>query len=91
MQVTSYSVNSIGLKEISAFLAKKHKKGSAANEHIYASTVEFQLGNGNPPCFEISQSDSISGNREVYMISDAGLDAETINIAEVVSESWAVG
>jgi len=84
MKATIYSVNETGLNEIKEFLAANHKKGG---DHFnrsmllsWASDAEFQLSEGNSASIEIRASDSIHGRTEVFTISDAGLDAEEVEI-----------
>lgn len=48
----------------------------------WAADAEFQLSEGNPAIIEIRAHDCIHGNTMEYRISDAGLDAETIEIDE---------
>ena len=86
MQVTNYSVNEQGLNEIKEFLADNHKKGG---DHFtrdmllaWAADAEFQLAEGNPATIEIKSWDSIHGRTQEFTISDAGLDAETVEIDE---------
>lgn len=84
MQVTTYTVNEQGLKEIKEFLTKNHKKGG---DHFtrdmllaWAADAEFQLSEGNPAAIEIKSSDSIHGHTQEYRISNAGLDAKVVEI-----------
>lgn len=86
MMVTNYSINETGLREISEFLAARHKLGG---EHFtrdmilaWAADAEAHLANGNPATIEIPAWDSVSGHAEVYEISGNGLDAETVEIDE---------
>lgn len=86
MQVTTYTVNEQGLNEIKEFLAANHKKGG---DHFtrdmlqaWAADAEFQLSEGNPATIEIRAHDCIHGYTMEYRISDAGLDAETIELDE---------
>lgn len=86
MQVTNYSVNEQGLNEIKEFLAGNHKKGG---DHFtrdmllaWAADAEFQLAEGNPATIEIKSWDSIHGRTQEFTISDAGFDAETVEIDE---------
>lgn len=86
MQVTNFTVNEQGLNEIKEFLAANHKKGG---DHFtrdmlqaWAADAEFQLSEGNPATIEIRAHDCIHGYTIEYTISNAGLDAETIEIDE---------
>lgn len=86
MQVTTYTVNEQGLNEIKEFLAANHKKGG---DHFtrdmlqaWAADAEFQLSEGNPATIEIKSWDSIHGYTQGYCISDAGLDAQVVEIDE---------
>ena len=86
MQVTNYTVNEQGLNEIKEFLAANHKKGG---DHFtrdmlqaWAADAEFQLSEGNSATIEIRAHDCIHGYTIEYTISNAGLDAETIEIDE---------
>ena len=84
MQVTNYTINAIGLKEIHAFLAANHKMGG---EHFdqnminaWASDAEDSLNNGNLPIIEIKSFDSVTGYPATYQITDAGIDSEVVGI-----------
>lgn len=86
MKATLYSVNEQGLNEIKEFLADNHKKGG---DHFtrdmlraWAADAEFQLSEGNPAIIELASWDSIHGRTQTFTISDAGLDAEEIEIDE---------
>lgn len=79
MTVTVHWVNDRGLEEIRAFLAAKHKKGSAqplTRDMLlsWATTAEHRLFQGQDACIEIKASDSITGNHESYCISHQGVD-----------------
>jgi len=86
VKATIYTVNEAGLAEIKDFLSKKHKMGgdhfTLEMLHAWASEAEFQLGEGNPASIEIGSMYSVSGRPEIYTISDAGLDAQVIEIDE---------
>lgn len=86
MQVKNYTVNEQGLNEIKEFLAVNHKKGGEYFTRdmliAWAADAEFQLSEGNPATIEIKSWDSVRGAAIEYTISDAGLDAETIEIDE---------
>jgi hypothetical protein len=86
MQVTTYTVNEQGLNEIKEFLADNHKKGGDHFDRgmllAWAAEAEFQLSEGNPATIEINARDSIHGCTQEFTISDAGLDAETVEIDE---------
>ncbi|HAZ3446367.1 TPA: hypothetical protein JD357_005054 [Citrobacter freundii] len=86
MQVTNYTVNEQGLNEIKEFLADNHKKGGDHFDRdmllAWAADAEFQLAEGNPATIEIKSWDSIHGHTQEFTISDAGLDAETVEIEE---------
>jgi len=86
MQVTNYTVNEQGLNEIKEFLADNHKMGGdyfdRAMLHGWAAAAEFQLGEGNPATIELKPWESIHGRAQEFTISDAGLDAETVEIEE---------
>jgi hypothetical protein len=86
MQVTTYTVNEQGLNEIKEFLADNHKKGGDHFDRgmllAWAADAEFQLAEGNPATIEIKARDSIHGRTQEFTISDAGLDAETVEIDE---------
>lgn len=86
MQATTYTVNERGLEEIKEFLTANHKKGGDHFAHdmlrAWAADAEFQLAEGNPATIEIGAKDCIHGYSMEYCISDAGLDAETIEIEE---------
>ena len=77
--MASYLVNDIGMKEIRAFLSKKHKLGE---EHFddrmisaWAKDAEAQLDIGNPPTIELKSWESMTGHVETYTISDNGVEA----------------
>lgn len=84
MNVTNYSVNETGLNEIKEFLAANHKKGGHHFDRsmllAWASDAEFQLSKGNSASIEIKAWDSIHGYTQGFAISDAGIDADTVEI-----------
>ena len=86
MQVTTYTVNEQGLNEIKKFLAANHKKGGDHFDRdmllAWAADAEFQLAEGNPATIEIKSWDSIHGYTQEYCISDAGLDAQVVEVDE---------
>lgn len=86
MQVINYTVNASGLNEIKEFLAANHKNGGGHFNtdmlRAWAADAEFQLAEGNPATIEIKSWDSIHGRTQEFTISDAGLDAETVEIDE---------
>lgn len=82
-----YTINERGLDEIREFLATNHKKGG---DHFtremleaWASDAEFQLSEGNPATIELRAYDCIHGYTMQYTISDAGIDAQTIDIDDL--------
>lgn len=86
MQVTNFTVNEQGLDEIKEFLAANHKKGG---DHFtrdmlraWAADAEFHLAESNQATIEIKSWDSIHGYTQEFTISDAGLDAEVVEIDE---------
>lgn len=85
-QFTNYTVNEQGLNEIKEFLAANHKRGGDHFDRdmltAWAADAEFQLAEGNPATIEIKSFDSIHGRTQEFTISDAGLDAETVEIEE---------
>ena len=86
MQATTYTVNEQGLDEIKKFLAANHKKGGDHFDRdmllAWAADAEFQLAEGNPATIEIRSWDSIHGYTQEYCISDAGLDAQVVEVDE---------
>lgn len=92
MQATVYSVNATGLREIAEFLGENFKKAVQSGEGAsyftdpmllaWAADAEFQIEQGNPAMIEIRGFDSVNGNPITYTISDAGLDAQTVEIEE---------
>lgn len=81
---TQYSVNAQGKQEIREFLESHHKLGG---DHFtdsmidaWAADAEFQLAEGNSASIEIRSFDAVSKQTETFTISDAGLDAELIEI-----------
>ena len=84
MQVTTCTVNGQGLAEIKEFLANNHTKGGYHFDRdmllAWAADAEFQLSEGNYASIEIKSWDSISGYPQEFTISDAGLDAKTVEI-----------
>lgn len=86
MQVTYYTVNEQGLNEIKEFLADNHKKGGDHFDRnmlkAWAVDAEYQLAEGNRATIEIKSWDSIHDRTEAFTISDAGLDAKTVEIEE---------
>lgn len=84
MQVTNYTINAIGLKQIHTFLSANHKKG---REHFndgmlqaWASAAEDSLNNGNLPIIEIKSADSVTGYTVTYQITAVGIDSEMVDI-----------
>ena len=72
-------VNEKGLQEILRIIRKHRKDGENANEknaQAYASDVEFQLDEGNPPCFELARHETLSGHVEEFEIDESGIDEE---------------
>lgn len=86
MKATIKTVNEIGLQEIHAFLAEKHKLGGDHFDRdmlrAWAQDAEFQLGEGNPASIEIRSFDSVSGHTEAYTISDSGIDCAEVEIED---------
>lgn len=80
MQVAIQSINSIGIQEIHAFLAGRHKLGgdhfTPAMLRAWAQDAEFQLCEGNSATIEIKSWDAVSGHTETFTVSDAGIDTE---------------
>ena len=82
MQVTTYTVNEQGLNEIKEFLAANHVNGDFPRSDLvaWAADAELQLGEGNPATIEIPARNSVHGRTQEFTISDAGLDAVTVEI-----------
>ena len=81
---THRTVNEIGLAQIAKFLSENTSKlfileSDRAALHSWASDAEFQMGNGNPPCIEISSVASIHGRTQEFEISAEGIDTEILN------------
>ncbi|MFO0449533.1 MAG: hypothetical protein ACK52I_12885 [Pseudomonadota bacterium] len=78
-----YTLNERGLDEIREFLAINHKKcGDHFSREMleaWASDAEFQISEGNPATIELRAYDCIHGCTMQYTISDAGIDAQTID------------
>lgn len=71
------TVNAAGLAEIRTILSKHHRRGDNFTDDMirgWARDVEFQLSEGNSPCFEIREWDSIHGRTQEFTLSDAGID-----------------
>lgn len=68
------TVNEKGLAEISRILSERHKLGGdhfgPAEIAAWAEDVEFQLGEGNGPSFEIKSADTVSGHTEEFTLDD---------------------
>ena len=86
MQVTTYTVNEQGLNEIKEFLADNHRLGG---EHFdremllaWAADAERHLDENGRATIEIKSWDSVHGYTQEYRISDAGLDAQVVEIDE---------
>jgi hypothetical protein len=84
MKYKQMTVNDVGLQEIHDFLAENHKLGA---EHFtkqmlraWAAEAEFQLSEGNDASIELKVWDSINRRTQTFTISDAGLDAEIVEI-----------
>ena len=86
MQVAIQAINSIGIQEIHAFLAERHKLGgdhfTPAMLLAWARDAEFQLGEGNSATIEIKSWDAVSGHTETFTVSDAGIDTEYAECGE---------
>ena len=86
MKAITYTVNEQGLREIKEFLAENHKKGGDHFDRdmllAWAADAEFQLAEGNGATIEIKSADSIYGRPQVFTISAAGLDSESVEIEE---------
>jgi hypothetical protein len=84
MQVAYKTINAIGLAEIHAFLAARHKLGgdhfTPSMLSAWADGAEFQLAEGNPASIEIRSWDTVSGHAEEFTVSDAGLDTNMIEV-----------
>ena len=84
MLVAIHTINSVGIAEIQAFLAERHKLGG---DHFtpemlraWADDAEFQLSEGNTPTIEINSWDAVSGHTEVYTVSNYGLDSTSVEV-----------
>lgn len=84
MQFPTKTINAVGLAEIHAFLAARHKLGgdhfTPAMLRALADEAEFQLSDGNPASIEIRSCDAASGHNEEFTVSDAGIDAAMIEV-----------
>ncbi len=84
MQVAHKTINAIGLAEIHAFLAARHKLGgdhfTPSMLSAWADNAEFQLAEGNPASIEIRSWDAVSGHTEEFTVSDAGIDTTMIEV-----------
>ena len=83
--ITNITVNESGLAEIAAFLRENHKDGERiANDRscliAWAAEAERGLDNGNSAQIEIRSWDAVSGHTVTFEVSEAGLDAEEIEI-----------
>ena len=84
MQATTRTINSIGIAEIHAFLAERHKLGG---DHFtpdmllaWAADAELQMDEGNSPTIEINSWDAVSGHTEIFTVSAAGIDAVDVDV-----------
>lgn len=92
MKATTYTVNEAGMREIAEFLGENHKhavhSGEGANYwtdsmlRAWAADAEFQAGEGNPAMIEVRGMHSVSGTPVTFTVSDAGLDAQEVEIEE---------
>ena len=86
MQAALKTINTNGLKEIHVFLASNHKHGSDhfndAMLRAWAVDAEFSLAEGNDASIEIKATDSIHGRTQTFTVSDAGIDAQMVEIDE---------
>jgi hypothetical protein len=81
---THRTVNENGLAQIAKFLSENTSKQFSLEAdrvalNAWAADAEFQMGEGNPPCIEISASASIHGRAQEFEISAIGIDVETLN------------
>jgi len=79
-------VNESGLIEIQKILQKHHKNFLNCTDeefltsysknllHAWAEKVESQLSEGNPPCFEIVNWDSVTGQTQTFELSADSLE-----------------
>lgn len=86
MQATIKTVNAVGIAEIAAFLSENHKLGG---KHFtidmlsaWAKDAEFSLAEGNGAVIELAARDSVHGVTQTFEISDAGLDAQIVDLEE---------
>ena len=71
-------INTIGLKEIRAFLAENHKLGGDHFDksmlRAWADEAEFSLSEGNDAGIELKAYESVHGVTQTFTVSDAGID-----------------
>lgn len=82
--ITIRTVNENGLAQIAKFLSENTSKKFTLEDdraaiHAWAADAEFQMGEGNPPCIEISSVASVHGRTQVFEISAEGIDTEIQN------------
>lgn len=87
MQVAVKSVNDNGLAQIAKFLSDNTRtqfdlKRDRAGLKAWAADAEFQMGEGNPPCIEISAVASVHGYTQEFEIAAEGIDTEYVEIDE---------
>ena len=81
---THRTVNENGLAQIAKFLSENTSqqftlKSDRAALYAWAADAEFQMGDGNPLCIEISPIASIHGRAQEFEISADGIDTEIQN------------
>lgn len=74
------TLNMAAISEIRAILSERHKLGgdffTEKMLESWAEKVQFQLDEGNPPCFEIKSWESISNHTEEHTLSDKCVDVK---------------
>ena len=78
------TINENGLAQIAQFLSDNIAReftleNDRAALHAWAADAEYQMGEGNPACIEISAVASIHGRAQEFEISAEGIDTETVN------------
>jgi len=74
------TLNITAISEIRAILSERHKLGgdffTEKMLESWAKKVQFQLNEGNPPCFEIKSWEAISNHTEEHTLSNKCVDVK---------------
>lgn len=78
---TIYTINQLGMQELTEFIRNHHKDGeilcnSPSSLNAWASEAEENLDNGSDPSIEMKWYETKSGHTEIFTISSDGFDTQ---------------